>query len=99
MSQKVTCSLTTTHNHRSWASTFQPVSSMAFTILRRAASRSACRSEEHTSELQSLTNLVCRLLLEKQTPARGRERDRATFPGAHDRMNTGRASVHRSTWS
>ena len=23
------------------------------------------RSEEHTSELQSLTNLVCRLLLEK----------------------------------
>src|SRR5258706_355961 len=29
------------------------------------------RSEEHTSELQSLTNLVCRLLLEiKKTPAR-----------------------------
>src|SRR5262249_62149862 len=26
----------------------------------------ACRSEEHTSELQSLTNLVCRLLLEKK---------------------------------
>src|SRR5262249_61280896 len=25
------------------------------------------RSEEHTSELQSLTNLVCRLLLEKKT--------------------------------
>src|SRR5262249_60467091 len=25
----------------------------------------AVRSEEHTSELQSLTNLVCRLLLEK----------------------------------
>src|SRR5438046_6522042 len=25
----------------------------------------AWRSEEHTSELQSLTNLVCRLLLEK----------------------------------
>src|SRR5437016_9953157 len=37
------------------------------------------RSEEHTSELQSLTNLVCRLLLEKKkkrkthdTPARAR---------------------------
>src|SRR5262249_59250884 len=30
------------------------------------------RSEEHTSELQSLTNLVCRLLLEKKqkTPPR-----------------------------
>src|SRR5437016_11665488 len=27
---------------------------------------SAERSEEHTSELQSLTNLVCRLLLEKK---------------------------------
>src|SRR5262249_58948295 len=27
----------------------------------------AARSEEHTSELQSLTNLVCRLLLEKKT--------------------------------
>src|SRR5262249_61730194 len=26
----------------------------------------ALRSEEHTSELQSLTNLVCRLLLEKK---------------------------------
>src|SRR5437016_13992228 len=28
--------------------------------------RNAGRSEEHTSELQSLTNLVCRLLLEKK---------------------------------
>src|SRR5258706_10241041 len=27
---------------------------------------SETRSEEHTSELQSLTNLVCRLLLEKK---------------------------------
>src|SRR5258706_9271710 len=31
------------------------------TILRKVH-----RSEEHTSELQSLTNLVCRLLLEKK---------------------------------
>src|SRR5437016_7866613 len=31
----------------------------------RCCSRST-RSEEHTSELQSLTNLVCRLLLEKK---------------------------------
>src|SRR5437016_11449835 len=28
--------------------------------------RGEIRSEEHTSELQSLTNLVCRLLLEKK---------------------------------
>src|SRR5262249_60823761 len=32
----------------------------------RRAGRRAPRSEEHTSELQSLTNLVCRLLLEKK---------------------------------
>src|SRR5438093_1806653 len=31
-----------------------------------APARSDSRSEEHTSELQSLTNLVCRLLLEKK---------------------------------
>src|SRR2546430_4104626 len=31
-----------------------------------ASSASACRSEEHTSELQSQSNLVCRLLLEKK---------------------------------
>src|ERR1019366_2498678 len=30
------------------------------------AMNAAIRSEEHTSELQSLTNLVCRLLLEKK---------------------------------
>src|SRR2546430_4131719 len=28
-----------------------------------------CRSEEHTSELQSQSNLVCRLLLEKKNDA------------------------------
>src|SRR5258706_3574710 len=32
------------------------------------------RSEEHTSELQSLTNLVCRLLLEKKKIESRRER-------------------------
>src|SRR5438093_4442534 len=30
------------------------------------AGAAVARSEEHTSELQSLTNLVCRLLLEKK---------------------------------
>src|SRR5690606_41603615 len=33
--------------------------------LRRAAQQYLARSEEHTSELQSRENLVCRLLLEK----------------------------------
>src|SRR5437016_6970044 len=32
----------------------------------RARGIKDARSEEHTSELQSLTNLVCRLLLEKK---------------------------------
>src|SRR5262249_58338230 len=34
--------------------------------LGRHVRRWPARSEEHTSELQSLTNLVCRLLLEKK---------------------------------
>src|ERR1035441_3945083 len=39
----------------------------ALTIRRRGARRTVChRSEEHTSELQSLRHLVCRLLLEKK---------------------------------
>src|SRR5260370_3339227 len=39
--------------------------SMLIPIVRSAR---ASRSEEHTSELQSHLNLVCRLLLEKNTP-------------------------------
>src|SRR5258706_5890916 len=35
------------------------------------------RSEEHTSELQSLTNLVCRLLLDKKK--KSREIEAGTF--------------------
>src|SRR2546430_4263917 len=33
---------------------------------RRAGGRHPLRSEEHTSELQSQSNIVCRLLLEKK---------------------------------
>src|SRR5256885_10918029 len=44
------------------------------------------RSEEHTSELQSPCNLVCRLLLEKKKPvsvtARGAERSPAPLAAA-----------------
>src|SRR5260221_8682423 len=36
------------------------------TILRRAKRQISRRSEEHTSELQSHSDLVCRLLLEKK---------------------------------
>src|SRR5467141_5458655 len=37
-----------------------------FTVFSLTNSRPAIRSEEHTSELQSHLNLVCRLLLEKK---------------------------------
>src|SRR5256886_13658728 len=39
---------------------------------RRLAHRLRRRSEEHTSELQSQSNLVCRLLLEKKKSSRDR---------------------------
>src|SRR5690349_22711617 len=35
-------------------------------LARQCPCESACRSEEHTSELQSRRDLVCRLLLEKK---------------------------------
>src|SRR2546426_9310108 len=37
-----------------------------FRLPRAGAGRTVVRSEEHTSELQSPCNLVCRLLLEKK---------------------------------
>src|SRR2546430_4661838 len=57
-----------------------------FTHLRRRCSccrRQYFRSEEHTSELQSQSNLVCRLLLEKKKRRRnatGPRRDSVTPP-------------------
>src|SRR2546428_2181849 len=38
----------------------------------RLADRTVLRSEEHTSELQSRSDLVCRLLLEKKKHTRSR---------------------------
>src|SRR2546430_8095236 len=37
------------------------------------------RSEEHTSELQSQSNLVCRLLLEKKKTSSNRNAKRVTY--------------------
>src|SRR2546430_10415303 len=45
------------------------------------------RSEEHTSELQSQSNLVCRLLLEKKTPS-GRGRSPASQVDAQSASNS-----------
>src|SRR2546429_4652304 len=39
---------------------------MATTTSGNCGARKKCRSEEHTSELQSRLHLVCRLLLEKK---------------------------------
>src|SRR5215204_5291529 len=47
----------------------------------RAVYRSQARSEEHTSELLSHSDLVCRLLLEKQ-------KTNTTLPSAPKRLNT-----------
>src|SRR5262249_60088131 len=43
-----------------------PMASVRTMLNSAFAPAARLRSEEHTSELQSLTNLVCRLLLEKK---------------------------------
>src|SRR5438093_6108837 len=45
---------------------FQGVVKIDYKWDQAAREHKILRSEEHTSELQSLTNLVCRLLLEKK---------------------------------
>src|SRR4051812_49805180 len=51
------------HAHESIEATGQTIDDAVF---ERFAARLSYRSEEHTSELQSHVNLVCRLLLEKK---------------------------------
>src|SRR2546426_3007651 len=48
------------------------------------------RSEEHTSELQSPCNLVCRLLLEKK-----KKQTKHTFPSASNRDTIAPPTDHR----
>src|SRR2546423_5441568 len=57
--RSATC--TSHRSARPAATTFLATQRIAY-----AAERSTFRSEEHTSELQSLAYLVCRLLLEKK---------------------------------
>src|SRR2546427_3658199 len=59
-------------------------------LARQSQAARGLRSEEHTSELQSQSNLVCRLLLEKK---RGRERDAALR--AYRRPGEGAADARR----
>src|SRR4051812_49604930 len=63
----------------------QPVRRLLLGLLRAGRRRWGAdrrpRSEEHTSELQSHVNLVCRLLLEKKkTPTSTRDHPRKTPP-------------------
>src|SRR2546427_9631759 len=51
------------------------------------------RSEEHTSELQSQSNLVCRLLLEKKKERKSRDSTRPSFSGAPSLGQTGSWSI------
>src|SRR5947199_1190831 len=49
---------------------------VAESISQPIASTASGRSEEHTSELQSLRHLVCRLLLEKKKKKRNKTKER-----------------------
>src|SRR2546430_6317252 len=59
---------------RAWPGSWMPPPSPSFTTCASYSmpagvvvkTKPFCRSEEHTSELQSQSNLVCRLLLEKK---------------------------------
>src|SRR5256885_7625220 len=61
---------------------------------RRPARRTACRSEEHTSELQSPCNLVCRLLLEKKK----KKQERNHIARRHTTTTSVRLQWHTTTY-
>src|SRR5438045_8233369 len=54
-----------------------------------------CRSEEHTSELQSLRHLVCRLLLEKKNDCDRARRMREQHEGTNPHRPLRRAQTAR----
>src|SRR3989475_7934348 len=60
------------------------------------------RSEEHTSELQSQSNLVCRLLLEKKKKKNRqhpqvKEKKPKTQPPTHDQSTCSQPAAHLPT--
>src|SRR5260370_18150579 len=63
----------------------QPLASQR--LLRPSARGCGSRSEEHTSELQSHLNLVCRLLLEKKKRKACRRSLNPTAPDHHVTVN------------
>src|SRR2546430_8148192 len=80
-STKSTSTLSATRSRRSTAlSDATGAATMTAAASRFFAERTAAsvRSEEHTSELQSQSNLVCRLLLEKKKQDGGRHNPGST---------------------
>src|SRR2546425_4988963 len=79
---------------RSWVRVFKLPEFAYFTHKAHVRFGLACqnrtRSEEHTSELQSLAYLVCRLLLEKK---KKRHRSRPAAPGAATRPDPTRSRL------
>src|SRR5438105_8149066 len=57
------------------------------------------RSEEHTSELQSRVDLVCRLLLEKEKKRKMTERVRADEAVTPDLWDSANDADNKSSWS
>src|SRR5690349_23012620 len=55
------------------------------------------RSEEHTSELQSRRDLVCRLLLEKKKKKIKKTHRSQTKRTTHNKYNTHHPTLHHST--
>ena len=55
------------------------------------------RSEEHTSELQSLTNLVCRLLLEKKKKEKKRKKKKKQKTKTNTKKTASRTYTNRKS--
>src|SRR2546430_3067091 len=71
------------------AKTTLPV--LANVLVEDEAGSPALRSEEHTSELQSQSNLVCRLLLEKKKKKNKTDRSSIDIPNNEEVTQTYRA--------
>src|SRR5438270_2214338 len=62
----------------------EPLRSLMTGLMKTRSLASARRSEEHTSELQSQSNLVCRLLLEKKKKKK-KHKDTNTYSNHTDK--------------
>src|SRR5438270_6920244 len=70
----------------------RPTTSVSHSVLPRVTPAER-RSEEHTSELQSQSNLVCRLLLEKKKKKKKKKKEQAKNNNIHKRQHKNRNIV------